>query len=1286
MTEHNQLSILQYNVRKSKDTVMATLLRDAKTAEYDILAIQEPWKNPYMDTTHHPAKEIFHLCYPPEQDGKPARVCFFVNKRLDHTKWQFKAHTRDVSTLYIKQKDENEEDESQIIIHNVYNPPQTAEGRESALPTIEGICQANSEEEQIALGDYNLHHPLWGGARVNTHENEAEELIDIMQSQGMTNMLQQGTITYEEAGAETTIDLCWTSTGLIDRVIRCEVDRDMDHDSDHLPISIVIDLRVQYARRKPVRQWKHLEEGEFRKALKRTLPPIQRPGTKTALDQYTNVIIEAINSAVNKVLPKTCPSPRAREGWTAECKEVLAEVKRRKRHYNMDHTEESWRAYKEARNLKTKTVRKALQAAHRDRVEMAAATPESLWKVAKWARTRDSQPPSVTPAIKCPSTGREITETEEKARLFRSTFFPTPPEADLDDIQTAEYTQQVKLPEITEKEVMEAIRATAPLKTAGPDGISNKALQAGAELLTGHLTSIFKQSLKLGYCPKHFRTSTTVVLRKPGKDNYTVPKAYRPIALLNTVGKVMDAVIARRLSYLAETKGIIPHRHMGGRRLRSTDHALHSVIEKIYEAWNRGEVASLLLLDVSGAFDNISHKRLLHVLRKRRVDEQTVRWVASLLTDRYTRITMDGFESEEYRIQTGIPQGSPLSPILYVLYNSDLIDDCNTEVTTTGYIDDAAILACGPTTIGTTAKLERAMQKAQHWSATHASKFAPEKFQLVHFTRTRTKIDTEQPLHMPLGTIAPSKSCTYLGVTMDSKLEWREHIAKIEHKTAKTVNAIGALGSSTWGIDLASTRKIYQGVVIPQMMYASSLWSNSSRNDQPYTAKTLNKLEAIQARGARTISGAYRATSRPALDVETHLLPIKQQIWKHNLEALGRLQSSTGVPELANRPAQQHGSHKPKYSSPLQKIRTEAQSMTERSTEPPEPIAPFVMPPWQAGPTVHIDTSDEEARARHDAVLGTNAIRIYTDGSSIEGHVGASAVCPTAQTTRKAYMGTDKTSTVYAAELQGIKMALDIAQEQTGTATDRNDKRRIAIFVDNQAAIRTLTRPEGRSGAYIAKQIAQQIKQLQNNGHEVEVRWIPAHEGLEGNEAADLAAKEATGWREGDGARGDRADPPAELYALKAAMKMWTAKKAKRQWSNEWAQETRGRAAYRHNPTPSRRTLKLHKDLNKRESALLIQMRTEKIGLRDFLSSRRVPGHQDATCECRQGPQTVIHVLLRCKTLREARSQQFEGQPGRNNLRAILSKHSLATKAIYLMELALRAEGERRGVIDDAER
>jgi hypothetical protein len=144
MKERQQLSILQYNVRKAKDTVMATLLRDTRVVDFDVLAIQEPWRNPFISTTHHPAKDIFHLCYPiGNEEAGPARVCFFVNKRLDHSRWKFEQHTRDLCTLRISTREGDSADD-ELTIHNVYNPPQIMPDRQSAIPLLKATLEENA--------------------------------------------------------------------------------------------------------------------------------------------------------------------------------------------------------------------------------------------------------------------------------------------------------------------------------------------------------------------------------------------------------------------------------------------------------------------------------------------------------------------------------------------------------------------------------------------------------------------------------------------------------------------------------------------------------------------------------------------------------------------------------------------------------------------------------------------------------------------------------------------------------------------------------------------------------------------------------------------------------------------------------------------------------------------------------------------------------------------------------------------------------------------------------------
>ncbi|KAG7403339.1 hypothetical protein Forpe1208_v016515 [Fusarium oxysporum f. sp. rapae] len=450
---------------------------------------------------------------------------------------------------------------------------------------------------------------------------------------------------------------------------------------------------------------------------------------------------------------------------------------------------------------------------------------------------------------------------------------------------------------------------------------------------------------------------------------------------------------------------------------------------------------------------------------------------------------------------------------------------------------------------------------------------------------------------------------------MDSTLTWKQHIDEVQRKVTKTVNALGSLGGSTWGVTMREMRKIYKGVAVPQMVYACSAWSNANwrTRDKPYTERTLSKLQSLQARASRVISGAFKATSIPALDIETYLLPVELQIFKHNVNALGRIGPGDHGPTEGE-------TRRNKKKSPRRAIE---QSITDRqgpNIRRQEHITPYIVPPWWQGPQTFIEASIEEAQARHEQIIQDelDAIHIYTDGSGIDGSIGAAAVCTTTQETKSAYMGDETTSTVYAGELQGISLALQIAQEDRSKGNRRS---KVAIYTDNQAAIRSTARPKGKSGAYLLKNITQQIDELRTQDLNTEIRW----------------------WR---------VNPPTFNT-----------------WETSWVSETRGRASFRHTPKPSRKVLDLHDGLIKKRSALLMQLRTEKIGFNDFLFGRRVPGITSNRCPCGSDRQTVAHVLLRCRRHRQLRDQELGQLRGRNNLRKLLNERNAAAKAIKFIEL-----------------
>lgn len=520
-------------------------------------------------------------------------------------------------------------------------------------------------------------------------------------------------------------------------------------------------------------------------------------------------------------------------------------------------------------------------------------------------------------------------------------------------------------------------------------------------------------------------------------------------------------------------------------------------------------------------------------------------------------------------------------------------------------------------------------------------------------------------------TITPRRTSKYLGMTMDEELRWKPHIQEVKTKATKSIGALASLAGPTWGMSLKDMRRIYQATVVPQILYGCSAWSISKDTGLGYTQKTMNTLNSLQAKAARIISGAFKATSGPALDTELFLLPMTQQVWKRNAETASRLLSTHNIPGLIDFRSFRKKRRKARttpHLSPLEHIYRRMYQRRGPTIERQEVILPYLTPPWWKGPKTYVETDGERATKKHNQQTENtrNYLHVYTDGSGIGGEIGAAATSPMINYTRKAYMGDSTTSTVYAAELQGIRLALEMALDDWNKGSRRE---KLIIYTDNQAAIRTVGQPSGRSGAYITADIVRLIDHLQiQKGVQVEVRWVPAHTGILGNEKADAAAKEATGWRANSVSAANRAAPPERLYPLQATLKTWIKQEVQKEWEYSWTTETRGRTCYKYNPKPTHRVLRLHEKRSKRHSSLLIQMRTEKIGLRDFLYQRGVPDIAHPRCACGEGRETVMHVLMRCRRFKDLRRQELLGIPGRSDLRAILNEHKAATKAINFIE------------------
>jgi hypothetical protein len=231
-------------------------------------------------------------------------------------------------------------------------------------------------------------------------------------------------------------------------------------------------------------------------------------------------------------------------------------------------------------------MKKAKAVHSKQAVADAARGRRGIWPLAKWARKRSRLP--LTP-LTIPNLVTRLgtaTTLSEKAEALKSRFFPPMPSADLTDIPHASYPAKIPSPmSISEDEISSIIKKLHPFTAAGSDGIPFFVLKCLGSPLVCYLQPLFQACIDFSYHPTAFCHCNMVPLRKPGKGDYSAPGAWQPIALLNTLGKVLESVIARQISTMSEEHSLLPAQHMGFCPSRSIDTALDYLVQQIHATW-----------------------------------------------------------------------------------------------------------------------------------------------------------------------------------------------------------------------------------------------------------------------------------------------------------------------------------------------------------------------------------------------------------------------------------------------------------------------------------------------------------------------------------------------------------------------------------------------------------------------------------------------------------------------------------------------------------------------------
>ncbi|RKK24129.1 hypothetical protein BFJ67_g16781 [Fusarium oxysporum f. sp. cepae] len=797
--------LFQLNVRK-QGPVHDSLMNDKDIQDATVLAIQEPQARRIQGRLlmtpmgHHKWVKMVPTT---EREGRwVIRSMLWVNKEVEAE--QVPIDSPDVTVAVVRLPDRL------VFTASVYVPGGDAQALQDICAKLRRAIQevrrrSGGAVDVVVVGDFNRHDQVWGGDDVAVErQGEADPIIDLMNDFMLRSLLRRGTKTWQSGDYETTIDLVLASEELADANIKCAI-HGTEHGSDHRTIETVFDISVPGPKQEERLLFKNAPWKEINSRITDTLR--SRPVGNT-VQQKTDRLMLAVLDAVQALTPRAKPSPYAKRWWTndlTQLRHVYTYWRNRAR--AVRRVGQNVKDLENTAKAAAKQYHDAIRQRKNNHWKEFLADNDNIWKAAKYMKSGDDAAFGKVPQL-VKADGTATTSHQEQAEELLSKFFPPLPD-NIEDEGPRQQRAPVTMPNLTLEEVERQLWATKSWKAPGEDGLPAIVWKQVWPSVKHDVLDIFQASLEEGVIPDQWRHARIIPLKKPGKDDYTIAKAWRPISLLATLGKVLESVVAERISHAVETHGLLPTNHFGARKQRSAEQALVLLQEHIFSAWRSRQVVSLISFDVKGAYNGVCKERLLQRMKARGIPEDLLRWIDSFCSERTATIVINGQSSESRPLpQAGLPQGSPLSPILFLFFNADLVQ---TQIDRNGgaiaFVDDYTAWVSGPTAQSNQRGIQAVIDKALDWERRSGATFEAEKTAIIHFTRYTGRVDSE-PFIIKGERVFPKDQVKILGVIMDSRLHYKQHISRAATKGLEAAMELKRLK----GMAPSTTRQLFTAV------------------------------------------------------------------------------------------------------------------------------------------------------------------------------------------------------------------------------------------------------------------------------------------------------------------------------------------------------------------------------------------------------------------------------------------------------------------------------------------
>ena len=736
-----------------------------------------------------------------------------------------------------------------IGIVSIYKPPDDLNfGFADNLEHILKSLWAKGLFELIVLGDFNFPEIQWDTGFPRNLGGLSYQVAEILHDHGLVQL----NTTPSRTDTDNILDLVLANHP--HKVSEIECYRDIIT-TDHAILDFYYDFNYTPVKTKAKSVF-NFRRADF-DALNTTLRNSNWDflDTEDDIDTLVTRWETTILQAANRIIPKTKVRDSNTTPWIdGEIVHLSNKKETKRRKAKRTGSARHWNKYLEYNKRLQDLVHTKFNAYIAGCTDEMANNPKKFWNLVG-AKMGDRGYPDTV------SLDRETAETDKaKAEMFNqffgSVFTEPSAQEDLPNVNPI-YNPNLEKIILEEKEVHKVLAELDPNKASGPDHIPARILKECAPSLASSLTTILNTSMKKGQFPTNWKIANVCPVFKKGERHDV--KNYRPISLLSIASKVFERCVFNRIiPFIQPQLTEAQHGFCSG---RSTVTQLLEVYDSISkEIDNRGQVDTIFL-DLSKAFDSVSHPHLMIKLQRFGIHGTLLQWFSSYLSTRKQRTTINEELSGLTDVLSGVPQGSILGPLLFLIFINDIPNTVQGSTQIALYADDSKLYR-SINSYHDCMDLQDQLDKVAKWSLDWKLNFNATKCKIMSVTR---KI---QPFHyhyhingLPLERV---NSMNDLGVIIQDNLLWDEHIRNIAAKANRTLFFIKR--SIGFHAPFKAKLTLYTSLVRSQLEYGSVIWA-------PTTKQNLMLLEKVQRKATRYICNYNGMNYRDRL-LRTKLIPL----------------------------------------------------------------------------------------------------------------------------------------------------------------------------------------------------------------------------------------------------------------------------------------------------------------------------------------------------------------------------------------------------------------------------